>query len=195
MFCRHCGAQISDTAKFCPSCGGSVTPKVQPAPESQPAPSAQQQGAYQQPASQQEVVQRVAVASQPKPYIDSERSTLTWLLLTIITCGIYDYYFTYLMARDVNTMCVGDGEETPGLLVFILLSIVTCGFYSYYWYYKIGNRLQANAPRYDLAFQEGGTAVLAWRVFGLLICCLGPIVAMNILIKNMNAMAQRYNAC
>lgn len=24
MFCMNCGAQVSDNAKFCPSCGGSV---------------------------------------------------------------------------------------------------------------------------------------------------------------------------
>lgn len=193
MFCRHCGAQISDTAKFCPSCGGSVTPKVQPAPEPQPA--AQQSSAYQQqPAAQQEVVQRPAVVSQPKPYIDANRSTLTWFLLTVVTCGIYGWYFTYCMARDANTMCAGDGEETPGLLVFVLLSIITCGFYSYYWHYKLANRLQANAPRYGLAFQEGGASVLAWDIFGVLVCGLGPIIGMNILIKNMNALALCYNA-
>ena len=88
----------------------------------------------------------------------------------------------------------GDNEETPGLLVFILLSIVTCGFYSYWWYYKIGNRMQANAPRYGLMFQENGTTILLWMIVGLLLCGLGPFVAMYIIIKNSNALAAAYNA-
>lgn len=76
---------------------------------------------------------------------------------------------------------------------WLLLSIVTCGFYSLYWYYKIGNRLQANAPRYGLMFQENGTTVLMWQIVGALLCGLGPIFAMNIIIKNTNAMATAYN--
>ena len=86
-----------------------------------------------------------------------------------------------------------DGDSTPGLAAFILLSFVTCGFYALYWYYKIGNRLQANAPRYGLMFQENGTTVLMWQIVGALLCGLGPIFAMNIIIKNTNAMATAYN--
>ena len=79
------------------------------------------------------------------------------------------------------------------LIGWLLLSLVTCGFYAYYWYYKIGNRLQANAPRYGLMFQENGTTVLMWQIVGALLCGLGPIFAMNIIIKNTNAMATAYN--
>lgn len=79
------------------------------------------------------------------------------------------------------------------LIGWLLLSLVTCGFYAYYWYYKIGNRLQANAPRYGLVFQENGTTVLLWQIFGALLCGLGPIFAMNIVINNTNAMATAYN--
>ena len=58
---------------------------------------------------------------------------------------------------------------------------------------QIGNRLQANAPRYGLVFQENGTTVLLWQIFGALLCGLGPIFAMNIVINNTNAMATAYN--
>lgn len=117
----------------------------------------------------------------------------SWLLLSIVTCGIYSYYFLYCLARDINVMCQDDGDSTPGLAAFILLSFVTCGFYGLYWYYKIGNRLQANAPRYGLMFQENGTTVLMWQIVGALLCGLGLIFAMNIIIKNTNAMATAYN--
>lgn len=125
--------------------------------------------------------------------IKADRSLIGWLLLSLVTCGIYSFYFLYCLARDVNTLCQDDGDYTPGLAEFILLSVVTCGFYAYYWYYKIGNRLQANAPRYGLVFQENGTTVLLWQIFGALLCGLGPIFAMNIIINNTNAMATAYN--
>ena len=125
--------------------------------------------------------------------IKTDRGVIGWLLLSIVTCGIYSYYFLYCLARDINVMCQDDGDFTPGIAAFILLSFVTCGFYALYWYYKIGNRLQANAPRYGLVFQENGTTILMWQIVGALLCCLGPIFAMNIIIKNTNAMATAYN--
>jgi hypothetical protein len=94
--------------------------------------------------------------------VDSSFSSgfCTGILLSLITCGIYGYYFIYKLAEEVNIACEGDGEQTSGLVAFILLSFITCGIYAYYWYYKLGNRLAANAVRYNLNFQENGTTVL-----------------------------------
>ena len=125
--------------------------------------------------------------------VKTDRSLLMYILLSIVTCGIYAWYFIYSLARDVNTMCRQDGQKTGGLLAFILLSIVTCGFYALYWEYSLGNRLAANAPRYGMAFQENGTTVLLWYLIGIFLCGIGPYVAMHILIKNSNALGVAYN--
>ncbi len=126
--------------------------------------------------------------------IQNDRSLLKYILLSILTAGIYGYYFIYKLAQDVNRMCEGDGKSTGGLVAFIALSIVTCGFYALYWYYQIANRLQVNAPRYGLLFSENGTTVLLWYLIGALLCGIGPYVAMHFIIKNTNAMATAYNA-
>ena len=125
--------------------------------------------------------------------LQTDRSLVTFILLSIITCGIYSYYFLYMLARDVNTVCEGDGQETPGLLPFILLSFVTCGFYALYWYYCLGNRLASNAPRYGLHFQENGTTVLLWYLVGAFLCGIGPYVAMYFLMRNTNSLCAAYN--
>lgn len=78
-------------------------------------------------------------------------------------------------------------------MAYVLLSMVSLGLYSYWWQYKIGNRLQANASRYGLTFQESGTTILLWDIFGIVLCGIGPFVAMWIIMKNMNAMARAYN--
>lgn len=125
--------------------------------------------------------------------LKTDRSLLVYILLTIVTCGIYAWYFIYKLAKDVNTCCDGDGENTSGLLMFLLLSIVTCGIYSYIWFYKLGNRLHKNAPRYGMMFTENGTSVLMWQLFGVLLCGIGPFIAMNIIIKNTNMLCAAYN--
>lgn len=125
--------------------------------------------------------------------IKEDRSLVQYILLSIVTCGIYSYYFLYTMAQDANTVCAGDGKSTPGLVQFILLSVLTCGIYGWFWYYSLANRLAENAPRYGLTFTENGTTVLLWLILGVWLCGLGQFVAMNILINNMNRLAHAYN--
>ena len=74
-----------------------------------------------------------------------------------------------------------------------LLSIITCNIYGYIWYYKQANRLQAVAPKYNLTFQENGTTVVMWFIFGAALCGIGPFIAINILLKDMNSIANVYN--
>lgn len=125
--------------------------------------------------------------------VKEDRNLGMYILLSICTCGFYSYYFIYSMSLDANTLCTGDGKKTPGLVQFILLSVITCGFYAIYWEYCLGNRLAENAPRYGTQFQENGSSVLMWRIFGALLCGIGAFVAVHILIKNMNALAHLYN--
>lgn len=125
--------------------------------------------------------------------VTEDRNFVLYVVLTIITCGIYGLVFLYSMIQDVNTVCDGDGEHTRGLLSLILLSLVTCGIYSFYWYYCLGNRLANNASRYGMSFQENGTTVLLWLVIGSLLCGLGTWVATYIIIKNCNQLCAAYN--
>lgn len=194
MVCPQCGSQVPDGSGFCPSCGASVSSgqAQQAGPFGGQQPNYGQQYNYgQQPNYGQPPV---PYGSAPQTPIKADRSLATYILLTIVTCGIYGLYFLYRLAKDVNVMCEGDGESTPGLAALILLTYITCGFYSYYWYYKLGDRLQANAPRYGLAFKESGTTVLMWDIVGYLTCAIGTFVAMNIIIKNTNALATAYNS-
>ena len=129
----------------------------------------------------------------PGEPLKTDRSLASYILLSLITCGIYSYYFIYAVARDINIACEDDDEETAGLGMFILLSIVTCGFYGLYWEYKLGNRLAKNGPAYGLNIMENGTTIIMWRILGSLICFVGTFIGSNILIKNVNAVCAAYN--
>ncbi len=125
--------------------------------------------------------------------LKTDRSLVVFILLNIVTCGIYSLFFIYALARDINVACAGDGRNTAGLIKLILLSFITCGIYDWIWYYSLGNRLASNAPRYGMNFQENGTTILLWRLVGMLLCGIGPLIAMNIIIKNTNMLCGAYN--
>ena len=53
--------------------------------------------------------------------VKTDRSLLIYILLTIVTFGIYGLIFIHELAKDVNEMCREDGKTTQGLLMLILL--------------------------------------------------------------------------
>lgn len=128
-----------------------------------------------------------------RPLLKTDRSLVVFILLNIVTCGIYGLWFIHALARDVNIACDGDGKKTSGLLALILLSFITCGIYGFIWYYNLGNRLAINAVKYNMHFQENGTTVLMWQLFGALLCGIGPFIALHIIIKNANSLFAAYN--
>ena len=132
--------------------------------------------------------------SMPYGALKTDRSIWAYIFLGLITCGIYQLYILHTLSRDINIACDGDGEHTTTFWAFLGLSIITCGIYEFYWLYKLGNRLQRNAPRYGLSFQENGTSVLMWCLFGMFLCGVGTFVGINILLNNTNAICREYNA-
>lgn len=198
MFCPHCGSNIPDGSKFCSECGNPIEVTVSSYEPQQPY----GQQFYGGPVPPHESRGTTAplndsYTAQPTPQypgaLRTDRDILMYVLLTIVTCGIYSYWYVYQMAQDTNTICYQDGEETPGLLIYILLSIVTCGIYSYYWMYKVANRLQNNGPRYGVAIPEGGSDVLLWLILGMISCGICAFIGMNILMKNLNTLSDAYN--
>ena len=114
MFCANCGAQVPDGTKFCPSCGKpcSTGEKVKQAAEDVFNKSEQELGnAFE------DVKQNFqgGTGSTPPPYsggrLKEDRSLVTYILLSLVTCGIYGYYFIYKLAEEVNIACEGDGEQ------------------------------------------------------------------------------------
>lgn len=91
------------------------------------------------------------------------------ILLSIVTCGIYSFYWLYTLAEDVNKITdrYGDNtQHTSGGMV-ILLSIVTCGIYELYWIYKCGKRLaQCQLPN-GFRVTDDSIIMLVLAIFGL----------------------------
>ena len=124
--------------------------------------------------------------------IKEDRSLLTFILLSFVTCGIYSIIFLAQIGNDANTMFEGDGESTMNFWLVLLLSMVTCGIFTFVWFYKLGDRMQKNGPRYNLQIDESGSTLLLWVLLGSFIG-IGIYVATYYLINNSNKFAVEYN--
>lgn len=116
-----------------------------------------------------------------------ERSMLKFVVLCLVTGGIYKLYFYYKLSMDVEATCEGDGVESPNYMVAMFLSLATFGIYSLYWLYKLAQRMHVNAPRYGFKMVETGRDIL------ILDLLTGGFISAYELIKNMNRIAMVYN--
>lgn len=121
-----------------------------------------------------------------------QRDFVKYVVLTIVTCGLYSIFFWATYIPDINRSCDGDGDHSTEYLIVFLLNIITCGIYSYVWVYQLGNRIYRNGPRYGLNFSETGTTILLFTFLGNLIG-IGGFIGAYFIIKNGNYIFDQYN--
>ncbi|MCR5041152.1 MAG: DUF4234 domain-containing protein [Clostridia bacterium] len=105
----------------------------------------------------------------------------------LVAWNLYQTWFFYTMAQDVNAACIGDGLETDSFMHVAVLDVVTFGIYRIYWLYKLANRMRVNAPNYGFKMVETGKDIAVMSIFSF-----GYVSAWE-LIKNMNRIAYVYN--
>ena len=217
MFCTKCGKQIPDSTKFCPYCGANCSPEQDIAGQAgqvfnkvekelgsafdevkQSFNGNSNNQNYNQGYNANQNYSNGYNNGTIPPYsgtrLKDDRGLASYIILSIITCGIYSYYFIYKMAHDVNIACDGDGENTSGLVAFVLLSLITCGIYAWFWYYNLGNRLAANECLVmDFQCRRMVQLFFYGRYLVLLSVESDAFVAMHILIKNSNKICNAYN--
>lgn len=89
-----------------------------------------------------------------------ERSIPVAIILSIITCGLYEIYWFIVLTDEVNTV-TGNSHDTSGGMSFVL-NLVTCGIYGIYWSYKMGEKL-------DRYYGDNGSRSIVY----LLLCLFG----------------------
>lgn len=130
----------------------------------------------------------------PKSGKITYKSVWKYVLLSMITGGIYGIVVLYRYVKDINKICEGDGKESKNYIIVLLLSIITCGIYGIYWWYVQGERLYNIAPKYGVHLKEKGSSILIWEILGCtLMPGIGAFVMTYIMFDNMNRIAAVYN--
>jgi len=81
------------------------------------------------------------------PREEAVRNIVVSLILTILTCGIYDLYWN---AKQMKTMNGLLEREELSFWTWLLVSIITCGVFHLYYEYKMGLALVEIQEKYDM---------------------------------------------
>lgn len=167
--CKNCGSELNPNAKFCEFCGTRVETEESPAPavpipQERSIPRNEVPPVYQEPYRepyQETYTYRTHTNIAP-------RSIVLALILSFVTCGIYNIYWMIKINDEINELA-GEPGATSGGMVF-LFSLITCGIYGIYWMYKMGDRcdtIKGNSGSSGILF-----LILSLFGFGIISYCL-----------------------
>lgn len=166
-YCTKCGTPCEDTSNFCTECGAPLTHNTQTNNTAVTEPVAESTSEPFVEVSEEPKAESTQESKTEKTYsynysynTDSSytatpnyngnantkasypgltpRSIPVAVILSIVTCGIYNIYWMIKINDEVNLLS-GEVNGTSGGMVF-LFSLLTCGIYSIYWLFKMGER-------------------------------------------------------
>lgn len=131
----------------------------------------------------------------PAYKLKTSRGLGKFILLTIVTLGIYSIVYFSNISTSLNTAAGRyDGKKTMHYcLVFFLFSWLTLGIVPIVWMHKMSNRVGDELTRRNLPYSFGCGAFWGWYFFGSMIL-VGPFIYIFKLSKAMNMVCEDYNA-
>ena len=150
----------------------------------QPQGQPQYQQPYQQPYYQ----------PMPVRQLKTNRGLVKFILLNLITFGIYGLVVMSAVSTDINDIASRyDGKKTTHYcLMAFLFSWLTFGISPIVWYHKISDRIGNELRRRGIFYSFGAGSFWGWFVLGSLIG-IGPLVYTHKLFKAMNMLSAHYN--
>lgn len=134
------------------------------------------------------------VSNKPVGQLKTNRGLAKFILLSIITFGIYALVVMSAVSTDINIIAGRhDGRKTMHycLVVFIFAGL-TLGIVPLVWYHKISARIGNELARRNINYSFGAGSFWGWNVLGSLIL-VGPFIYTHKLLKSMNLLAEHYN--
>lgn len=122
-----------------------------------------------------------------------KRDIFLFILLNILTLGIYGIVIYCFIGKEVNKICEADGKNQMLYIFAWLLGLVTLGIFPLIWIKTCMDRLEDNAYRYPgVNVKHSGTEYVLWALFGSFLAGAGYIVATVYFLQSINAYADVY---
>lgn len=143
-----------------------------------------------QPLNQQPVMYQ-----QPVAQLKTNKSLIKYILLNIITFGIYGIVVMSSVSSDINVVASRyDGKRTMHFcLLFFLIGPITFGIAYLVWYHRISARIGAELKRRGIDYSMSAGTFWLWGVLGSLIL-VGPLVFLYKLFKATNLLCENFNS-
>lgn len=135
-----------------------------------------------------------AVNTPPARQLKTNRGLIKFILLSLITFGIYALVVMSCISTDINVIASKyDGKKTMHYcLVVFVFSWLTLGIVPLVWFHRISARIGAELNRRGIDFTFGAGTYWGWNILGSLIV-VGPFIYYHKLFKSMNLLAKDYN--
>lgn len=132
--------------------------------------------------------------TKPVGQINPNYSLLKYILLTIVTLGIYNIVWHSRLSTDINTIASRyDGRRTAnGALVYLLLVWITFGIAAIVWEHNISGRIGTEAKRRGINYNLSSADYWLWCVLGAFII-VGPFIYIHKKCQAMNLIIVDYN--
>ena len=136
-----------------------------------------------------------SIPQQPARQLNTSRSLIKFILLSIITLGIYSIVYFSSVSESINLAASRyDGKKTMHYcLLFFLIGPITLGIADIVWYHKVSARIGNELARRNIDYQFSALTYWGWNVLGALII-VGPFIYLHKLSKAMNFICADYNA-
>ena len=138
--------------------------------------------------------QAQVVSAGPVGQLKTNKSLLKFILLSIITMGIYGIVVLSSVSNDINTIASRyDGKKTMHYcLLCFLVGPLTLSIGCFVWFHKISARIGSELERRNIDYTIGASTFWGWYVLGSFIV-IGPFIYLYKLFKAMNMLAEDYN--
>ena len=130
----------------------------------------------------------------PSIKLKTNRSLIKFILLGIITFGIYPIVVMSAISTDINLIAGRvDGKKTMHYcLVCFLFSWLTFGIVPLVWYHKLSARIGNELKRRGINYSFGAGSFWGWYILGAFIV-VGPFIYTHKLLKSMNILCADFN--
>jgi hypothetical protein len=133
-------------------------------------------------------------SARPVGQLKTNRGLLKFILLGIITLGIYCIVFYSGISSDINVIASRyDGKKTMHYcLLYFLVGPITLEIASLVWFHRISGRIGNELQRRNISYGFGAKDYWLWGVLGAFIV-VGPFIFVHKLATASNKIAEHYN--
>lgn len=119
-----------------------------------------------------------------------KKNIALYIILNIVTFGIFRFFFWWKWTKDVDKMCEGDGKESANYFLILILNVFSLGINVPVWNYQMAERIYQKGGELGAEIKHGGLFVMFWK----LIPFLGSFIANMLKIVYFNKLVDAYNA-